>query len=167
MSVAVPVSEVEDVARRAEAWTPQEILDWALHRFQDRIAFAIYKRDRIGNPSEIFFARRKALGRATAFLGQKFPVQLAHEILPFPSVTAVSMATVHQPLNGEDDPAERAILDKVAQSIRRLGQREGLSHDWLDCAGLKQWDDGVPCFLPSRRWLSKQREALHRGTFPD
>ena len=40
MSVAVPVSEVEDVARRAEAWTPQEVLDWALNRFQDRISFA-------------------------------------------------------------------------------------------------------------------------------
>ena len=40
MSLAVPVSEVDDVARRAEAWTPQEILDWALNRFQDRISFA-------------------------------------------------------------------------------------------------------------------------------
>ena len=40
MSVAVPVSEVEDVARRAESWTPQEILDWALDRFHPRIAFA-------------------------------------------------------------------------------------------------------------------------------
>ena len=40
MSVAVPVSEVEDVARRAESWTPQEILDWALNRFHPRISFA-------------------------------------------------------------------------------------------------------------------------------
>jgi 3'-phosphoadenosine 5'-phosphosulfate sulfotransferase (PAPS reductase)/FAD synthetase len=32
MSLALPVSEVEDVARRAESWTPQEILDWALNR---------------------------------------------------------------------------------------------------------------------------------------
>jgi len=40
MSLAVPVSEVDDVARQAEAWTPQEILDWALDRFHPRISFA-------------------------------------------------------------------------------------------------------------------------------
>ncbi|PYQ39991.1 MAG: phosphoadenylyl-sulfate reductase, partial [Acidobacteria bacterium] len=40
MSLAVPVSEVDDVARRAESWTPQEILDWALDRFHPRISFA-------------------------------------------------------------------------------------------------------------------------------
>src|SRR6478672_5039567 len=55
---------------------------------EDGIAFAVNQRDRIGNPSEIFFARRKALCRATAFLGQKFPVQLTHLILPFSSMTA-------------------------------------------------------------------------------
>jgi phosphoadenosine phosphosulfate reductase len=40
MSVTVSVSEVEDVARRAESWTPQQILAWALDRFHPRIAFA-------------------------------------------------------------------------------------------------------------------------------
>ncbi|HYU44066.1 MAG TPA: phosphoadenylyl-sulfate reductase, partial [Vicinamibacteria bacterium] len=40
MSLAVPVSEVDDVARQAESWTPQEILDWALNRFHPRISFA-------------------------------------------------------------------------------------------------------------------------------
>jgi phosphoadenosine phosphosulfate reductase len=40
MSLALPVSEVEDVARRAESWTPQEILGWALDRFHPRLAFA-------------------------------------------------------------------------------------------------------------------------------
>ena len=40
MSLAVPVSEVDDVARRAESWTPQEILEWALDRFHPRISFA-------------------------------------------------------------------------------------------------------------------------------
>jgi hypothetical protein len=45
---------------------------------EDGIAFAVNERDRIGNPSEIFFARRKALGRTIAFLGQQFPVQFRH-----------------------------------------------------------------------------------------
>ena len=30
MSLAVALSEIDDVARQAESWTPQEILDWAL-----------------------------------------------------------------------------------------------------------------------------------------
>ena len=40
MSLALPLSEVDDVARRAESWTAQEILEWALDRFHPRIAFA-------------------------------------------------------------------------------------------------------------------------------
>jgi len=40
MSLALPLSEVEDVARRAESWSPQEILGWALDRFHPRVAFA-------------------------------------------------------------------------------------------------------------------------------
>ena len=40
MSLALPVSEVDDVARRAESWTAQEIIEWALDRFHPRIAFA-------------------------------------------------------------------------------------------------------------------------------
>ena len=40
MSLASPLSEVDDVARRAESWTAQEILEWALDRFHPRIAFA-------------------------------------------------------------------------------------------------------------------------------
>src|SRR6266481_3191424 len=49
---------------------------------EDGVAFAVNESDRIGNPSEIFFARGKALGRATAFLGQQFPVQLRHIFSP-------------------------------------------------------------------------------------
>ena len=45
---------------------------------EDGIAFAIKKRDRIGNPCEIFLPGRKAFGRATAFLGQKLPSELWH-----------------------------------------------------------------------------------------
>ena len=40
MSVAVPLSEIDEVARQAETWTPQEILTWALERYHPRIAFA-------------------------------------------------------------------------------------------------------------------------------
>jgi len=40
MSLALPLSGVDDVARRAEYWTAQEILEWALDRFHPRIAFA-------------------------------------------------------------------------------------------------------------------------------
>jgi phosphoadenosine phosphosulfate reductase len=40
MSLAVPLSEVDDVARRAESWTAQEILAWALDRFHPQISFA-------------------------------------------------------------------------------------------------------------------------------
>jgi phosphoadenosine phosphosulfate reductase len=34
------VLELEAVAREAEAWSPQEVLSWALERFHPRIAFA-------------------------------------------------------------------------------------------------------------------------------
>ena len=40
--------------------------------------------------------------------------------------------------NCEDDPAEGAVLNQVTQSISRLGQRKGLSHDRFDRARLKQ-----------------------------
>ena len=40
MSTTLARSELEDAARRAESWTPQEILRWALDRFHPRIAFA-------------------------------------------------------------------------------------------------------------------------------
>jgi hypothetical protein len=53
----------------------------------------------------------------------------------------------------EDDSAEGAALNQVTQSISRFGQREGLSHDRLDRAGLKGWliveygDDGGTGFV--------------------
>jgi phosphoadenosine phosphosulfate reductase len=34
------VSELDEVARQAEGWSPQEVLSWALERFHPRIAFA-------------------------------------------------------------------------------------------------------------------------------
>src|SRR5260370_1302066 len=53
------------------------------------------------------------------------------------------------------------------QSVGGFCQREGLCHNGLDSAGLKQRDDRMPGFLPSRLWLSKQGEALDGGSFPD
>src|SRR5258708_17148718 len=69
--------------------------------------------------------------------------------------------------NGQAVPAGWTVLDKIAQSVGGLGQREGLGHYWLDSTGLQQRDDGSPCFLPSRWRLNQQREASHRGPFPD
>src|SRR4029077_20787349 len=63
---------------------------------EDGVAFAVNERDRIGNPSQIFFARRKALGRATALLSQKLPIQLTHVIVTFSGTTAALVAVVHQ-----------------------------------------------------------------------
>ena len=40
MSETLATSELADVAQQAEAWTPQQILSWALERFHPRIAFA-------------------------------------------------------------------------------------------------------------------------------
>ena len=55
----------------------------------------------------------------------------------------------HQSLSDcEDDPAEGAALNQVTQSISRFGQREGLSHDRFDRAGLKQRDNNVPSVSP-------------------
>jgi hypothetical protein len=71
-----------------------------------------------------------------------------------------------KPSDGEDDPAEWAVLDKVAQSVGRLGQREGFSHYRVDSAGFKQRDDGIPHFFPGRWRLSQQRKAFHRGPLP-
>src|SRR5258708_38687117 len=67
----------------------------------------------------------------------------------------------------ENDHSEGTVLDKVMQSVGRFRQREGLCHNGLDSAGLKQRDDRMPGFLPSRLWLSKQGEALDRRSFPD
>src|SRR6267378_5920653 len=67
----------------------------------------------------------------------------------------------------EDDPAERAALNQVTQSISRFGQWEGLSHDRFDRAGLKQRDDSIPGVSPGRLRLSEQYEALDAGPLPD
>src|SRR2546426_6360742 len=67
----------------------------------------------------------------------------------------------------EDDPAEGAAFYQATQSISRFGQREGLSHDRFDRAGLKQGDDSVPGVSPGRLRLSEQYEALDAGPFPD
>src|SRR6266403_5222337 len=67
----------------------------------------------------------------------------------------------------EDDPAEGAALNQVTQSISRFGQREGLSHDRCDRAGLKQRDDNIPGVSPGRLRLCEQDEALDAGLSPD
>src|SRR5882672_6098579 len=67
----------------------------------------------------------------------------------------------------EDDPAERAALNQVTQSISRFGQREGLSHDRFDRAGLKERDDNLPCVSPGCLRLSEQYEALNAGAAPE
>src|SRR6202035_1533956 len=67
----------------------------------------------------------------------------------------------------QNDHAKGTVLDKVMQRVGRLRQRKGLCHNRLDGAGLKQADDRMPGFLPSRLWLSKQGEALDGGSFPD
>jgi hypothetical protein len=48
---------------------------------EDGITLAINKCDGIRNPSQIFLARRESLGRATALLCQKLPVQPSHILL--------------------------------------------------------------------------------------
>src|ERR1700730_10389768 len=53
------------------------------------------------------------------------------------------------------------------QSVGRFRQWEGLCHTGLHSAGLKQRDDRMPGFLPSRLWLRKQGEAPDGGSFPD
>ena len=74
----------------------------------------------------------------------------------------------HQSLSDcEDDPAEGAALNLVTQSISSFGQREGLSHDRFDRAGLKQRDDSVPGVSPGRQRLSEQHEALDAGSLHD
>jgi hypothetical protein len=50
----------------------------------------------------------------------------------------------------------KAALNQVTQSISRFGQREGLSHDRFDRAGLKQRDDSIPGVSPGRLRLSEQ-----------
>jgi hypothetical protein len=45
--------------------------------------------------------------------------------------------------DSEDNSAEGAALNQITQSISRFGQREGLSHDRFDRAGLKKRDDGA------------------------
>src|ERR1700682_6015466 len=51
----------------------------------------------------------------------------------------------------EDDLAEGAALNEVAQSICRLSQRERLCHDGLDRTGLKEWKNDPPCGSPYLR----------------
>ena len=102
----------------------------------------------------------ESLNCARASLGREPPC-MACRLLP------LRRRKLLKPSDSEDDPAEWALLDKVALSIRRLDQREGLSHDWLDSAGLKQSDDGLPRFLPGRGRLSEQQEAFDRGALPD
>ncbi len=63
----------------------------------------------------------------------------------------------------EDDPAERAALNQVTQSIGRFGQREGLSHDRFDRAGFKQGDNNVPSVPNGRVWLSEHVETPDAG----
>src|SRR6202043_1973095 len=84
-----------------------------------------------------------------------------------PLTGASQQRRLSKPSDSKDDPAERTVLNKVAQSIGRLGQCEGLSHDWLDSAGLKQSEGGFPSFFPSRGRLSEQREAFNCGPLPD
>src|SRR2546422_11720527 len=48
---------------------------------EDSITLAVNKCDGIRNPSQIFLARRESLGRATALLCQKLPVQPSHILL--------------------------------------------------------------------------------------
>src|SRR5580700_148793 len=48
---------------------------------EDSITLAANKCDGIRNPSQIFLARRESLGRATALLCQKLPVQPSHIFL--------------------------------------------------------------------------------------
>src|SRR5207244_1360195 len=67
----------------------------------------------------------------------------------------------------EADSAEGPALNQVTQSISRLGQREGLSHDRFDRARLKQRDDSIPGVSPGRLRLSEQYEALDAGPLPD
>ena len=59
----------------------------------------------------------------------------------------------------EDNSAEGAALNEVTQSFSRFSQREGLSHDRFDRAGLKQRDDSIPGVSPCRLWLSEQYET--------
>ncbi len=74
----------------------------------------------------------------------------------------------HQSLSDcENDSAKRAALNLVTQSISRLGQREGLSHDRFDRAGLKQRDDRIPRVGPGRLRLSEQDEVLDAGPLPN
>jgi hypothetical protein len=54
-------------------------------------------------------------------------------------------------------------LNQVTQSISRFRQREGLSHDRFDRAGLKQRDDRIPGVNPGRLRLSEKYEALDAG----
>src|SRR5713226_9617444 len=67
----------------------------------------------------------------------------------------------------QDDSAERAALNLVAQSIGRFSQRECLSHDRFDRAGSKQRDDSLPGVSQGRLRLIEQYEALDAGLFPD
>jgi hypothetical protein len=68
-------------------------------------------------------------------------------------------AAAKPPSNREDDPAEWAVLGKVAQSLSSVGEREGLGDDGLDRPGLNQSGDGPPGFRERSGRLGKQQEA--------
>src|SRR6266446_3338574 len=63
----------------------------------------------------------------------------------------------------ENDPAERAAVDQVTQSISRFGQWEGLSHDRFDRTGFKKWDNNVPSVSNGCLRLSEHVEPPDAG----
>src|SRR5580704_4532862 len=62
---------------------------------------------------------------------------------------------------------EGAAFDEITQSLSRFGQREGLSHDRFDRAGLEQRDDNIPGVSLSRLRLSEQVETPDAGLWHD
>src|SRR6266403_2054142 len=67
----------------------------------------------------------------------------------------------------ENDPAERAAVNQVTQSISRFGQWEGLGHDRFDRTGFKQRDNDVPSISNSRLRLSEHVETPDAGLWDD
>ena len=88
----------------------------------------------------------------------------SHEFLEWMSAL-VFLSSDQSVSDGEDDSAEGAALNLVTQSISRLDQREGPSHDRFDRAGSKQRDDSVPGVNPGRLRLSN-RIGCRRGSGP-
>jgi hypothetical protein len=65
----------------------------------------------------------------------------------------------------EDDSAEEAAINQVAQSISCFGQREDLSHDRFDRAGLKQRGDSAQGVNP--RAAERTLKLWMLARFPD